>query len=341
MSTNQNPSRRYRPNRVDSSHSSGGVTPFSKIESVSRKGGYGNDTPSSHATAPEQAVDSALLVVADGPLEDISDEGLLSNEQGEQTDDDIPLLDSKAANKQLISILKKTKLDAVLSFKMEDRCINGQPANPYLKAWYAIMRVDGGCGQFLGPAVIKGLDTVKSWILSYILWNHTEVLAMHASSHPGGMGFAAAAEDLHKLRSKLHVQELAEDHAILFLERALLVLRDRNIRITKSRLLNQDNYDVESNSSGIRLSPIVPLYGSTVSSNSEDQMSSSSSACCESARSVCKRPEAMQMEQLSTTTLGQLIPLRCGHNGWPGEEELKAIKQWLELHYFLQPPDGK
>lgn len=339
----QHLNRQKNANASTSGVNRGAFSTLTKIEMVQRKGGYCDETSTQSQTK------NTRVLVADGPVEDSLQESLI-NEESEDGDSQRSFTNSTATpvadNQDQISpeylyrLMRRLRMDELLSFKVENQSFHGQPVDPFQKAWYAILRVDGGFGQFLGQAVIRQLDALKCWVLSFVLWNHDELHAISSKSYGRPVITATeAAEDIRKLREELHAEELQDDSALLFVQRGLLALAHRNSSIAEGKIIMEESVsksgrDVESN---LAVQPMAS-YGST------------GGICCDSdglcrpeilLRGVtdkrCCKSEAVSIDHLSTTMLGKLLPLTCGHNGSPSVIELNGITSWLVENKIVSP----
>ena len=184
--------------------------------------------------------------------------------------------------------------------------------SPWEKVWVAVARVDSGTGQLLGQALGKGLDSIRTWLVSLVLYGPR---APTDRKMPRGSGdvFRAAAE-LAELCEGLHPRELGKDPVVAYVRGALDALAAR----------------VRASAAGDR------------TGFHADRLPSPAAAAAAAARvgmgmgggggggGGVEEGGALTPLCGADIGVGRVIALHHGHNGWPAPSELAALRTMLE-----------
>ena len=95
-------------------------------------------------------------------------------------------------------------------------------SSPWEKVWIAVGRIDSGCGQLLGQALGKGLDSMRTWMAALVIYSPRT--AVDRKMPKGSGSIFRALLDLSLLMDELHPRELARDPCVVFLKQALTAL---------------------------------------------------------------------------------------------------------------------
>lgn len=177
--------------------------------------------------------------------------------------------------------------------------------SPWEKVWVAVARVDSGTGQLLGQALGKGLDSIRTWLVSLVLYGPRAPVD-HKMPRGSGNVFRAAAE-LAELCEVLHPRELGKDPVVAYVRSALEALK---VRVRASAAGNRAGFYVE------RLPPAGASVGTCAGAEGEES-------------------GALQPLCGADIGVGRVIALHHGHNGWPAPSELSAFKTMLEEAGFV------
>lgn len=201
------------------------------------------------------------------------------------------------------------------------------------KAWLIIARVDGECGQLLGQAVLEKYDGIRSWVVSYLLWG---ALSIPASSHhnsnpslnnlPTDSTLPPSRSDLSRAISELKYLLHDNDLRLSPSSNSPLPVPDLDPRPQLGDFSDQKNdlshfffvliameiFQIKRNEIAQHLRQHRLLHQQLLS----HQVPSTSS--------------------LSPSSLGKLVTVHCGHNGWPNQEELTHFSNYFaDIQYAL------
>lgn len=228
------------------------------------------------------------------------------------------------------ALCRQRYVSKMTSIDMSDSTAHGKPLQVYQKAWIAISRLDNGCGQRLGPAIGgRGLDGVQAWLQSLLIFGHDQLRIdnIHdGSSKVVKEGLERTARDLRRLRQ---LEPQLNDHeAILFLEKAISLLQAWHEQFCSSANHRSNEVDSDVESSLQSQSSSVRLYGSTAIGGLEALQHH----CPQHVLSHCATSSSLPplgSSCLDHKLMGKLLPLSCGHNGWPSAKELVNLRTWL------------
>lgn len=196
------------------------------------------------------------------------------------------------------------------------------------KLWLLLARIDGRSGQLLGNSMRFGYDGFRSWVCALIVWNnHTSGDALYNSR-----SLTASLADLEPFFEQLS-GDLVLGSAVKFIREGLMALQ---LRMQSPLKLMTDPVVTaveSSNSTSVgsvleraqrtllgtcsEYVPHIPVnskwaHGPRTASDSGSNSNSSSNG--------------------ASPSLGYVIPLHCGHNGWPPREALAHMTKHLIDH---------
>ena len=205
--------------------------------------------------------------------------------------------------------------------------IHDPQLTPMTKVWLCLARLDGGSGQLLCQSMRWGIDGVRSWLASYIIWNAS---VGHDSFLPSNrVNFQRTISDLKSLIDQIHPIELKNDSMVVFIQKSLVCIDARQQHY--SHLYATDRLTVNSDVKGV----VSDNMGS--SSSRSIQVDNSSNKGYQICRNVCIIETIQSIKsfifkeaQVDQSRLGYLIPLHCGHNGWPSNHEINILVAFIK-----------
>ena len=158
---------------------------------------------------------------------------------------------------------------------------------PYLRFYMTLARIHGGSGQLLGGALRHGLDGLRCWICSYIIWSSRSRPDVELPSH--SLSLTLAISELNLLAEKDFSAELARDDSVSFIIKALEVVAKRGADCANGAQTG------------------LAVASTCVASQVEDR----DEALCGFGADL---------------GVGFVIPLHSGHNGWPTAQQLSGLR---------------
>jgi len=172
------------------------------------------------------------------------------------------------------------------------RTSNVSPLAPQLspleRAWMLMCRTDGGSGSSLIQAWCNGVNGIRAWLCSAVVWSARAAVYKdyeRSKATSQFVSFGQVSKELHTMIYKLHPgnNSLAQISSLCFVQEAFALLATRT-----------SGTDIPEGQG--------PLLG---------------------------------------PNLGLLVPVDCGHNGWPGNVSLQAISQCVHNAGFnMLAPDS-
>jgi hypothetical protein len=213
------------------------------------------------------------------------------------------------------------------------------------KVWICAARVDGGSGQLLGQALSGGVDGLRCWVCSHIVWSarasHDTVLPLRRTS------IGTAINELGFLMDAGHPTELRNDDAVVFIKAAFEALAKRTADCSReaartflyalpssdapsSSLITSSS---SSSSTSAYLSQYLPSF-----LNLSDACATGQERDVEAGRGEMRVLPEMRVdrnifpphgddgnEMGDSVCVGRVVPLHTGHNGWPTQADLDTL----------------
>ena len=196
--------------------------------------------------------------------------------------------------------------------------IHDNKLSPITKVWLCLARLDGGSGQLLCQAMRWGIDGIRAWLASYVIWSPS---SGHDCFLPSNrVNFQRTISDLSCLIDQIHPIELKNDSMVLFIKKALMCIESRQTHYSHINALERiamSNNDVKINDDGA------------------DSLSNNFRLC----QNVCINESILSLKSLAIrdnssinvkSKVGYLIPLHCGHNGWPSSNEINLLITFIK-----------
>eukprot|EP00602_Paraphysomonas_sp_CaronLab_P013816 CAMPEP_0185041582 /NCGR_PEP_ID=MMETSP1103-20130426/41078_1 /TAXON_ID=36769 /ORGANISM="Paraphysomonas bandaiensis, Strain Caron Lab Isolate" /LENGTH=770 /DNA_ID=CAMNT_0027581383 /DNA_START=370 /DNA_END=2682 /DNA_ORIENTATION=+ len=227
---------------------------------------------------------------------DLVEEGI-SNDDGVSPDSFAPVQSCSHQESSRKHVYSSTQTQP----KNEDvqPCVTMNSNNNWTEVWEVIARVDGCCGQSLGEAVVKGLDGIRAWVACFIIWGARRV-PLYTCFPSVGITVQESIRDINRLLYEIEdsrkqpgftLQSVSSlNECMVFISKAFEVILIRQQQIA---------------SGYIRVPQI-------------NGMSDLSTA------------KAKGAERDTGLSIGHVIPVHCGHNGWPHDTELNILLHYLE-----------
>jgi hypothetical protein len=217
------------------------------------------------------------------------------------------------------------------------------------KVWLIIARTDGECGQLLGQAAIDRFDGIRSWTVSYLLWgalskpcvsfardwpqsNNSSLLTL-----PKDITLPASRSDFSRAISEL--KYLLAQHDLQTLPSTSSSQSPPLCSSSSSQIApHHDENPLQSIESSqfdhfffvtlaMEIFQMKRNELSTIVRNSKQQQDQAS------ASSASLSPESSSW---SSSSVGKLVPVHCGHNGWPNRDELSQFSEYFSEIEFVK-----
>ncbi len=198
---------------------------------------------------------------------------------------------------------------------------------PHTKLWVALARIDGGSGQLLGQAARAGYDGFRAWLCSMIVWSAAGRATPDSSLPRKRSTLQQAVAELSEILAENESEFLGTKVEVTFVRDALQAVARRTEAPLSSRgsgaARRVGHRGGEEEEEVGDLEENAQLNGSGRPASS---VSTPHSRCCEqpvmmasSAHSSCSHiSNSAGMTSASPAPhVGHVVPLHCGHNGWP------------------------
>lgn len=325
-------------------------SPLMQIELIQRKGGHVIEE-SSHSSVTgdgdeESGVDHHHLLNSTSTHNASSEADALLQEQQQQRQQQKDL----RAN-QSIRWTRRLYLDSIVGVDLNvvhnssgSRSSQSSPPsssspttthigmNAHHYAYLAVARIDSASsGQYLGESLHRGLDGFSAWLACYIVWHHPETLYLSSTATAVAgktfemrhAGLLRAIADLEQLSQRYYAVELGHESAVSFLIGALRAILRKCQRV--EQYWQQHHLPSLNDLEGNRRSPAFQ----------------SSSLSLPTSCTTGHLDEVQRVDWLShPDVLGHLLPLNCGHNGWPADAHMDQVTKWLREQNII-PEDAR
>ena len=188
--------------------------------------------------------------------------------------------------------------------QMEEFCSRNSEAShlsPVEKVWLIIARTDGECGQLLGQAVVEKYDGIRAWVLSYMV--------RHIALFDTLPATAAGRRNSSRKASGIDIATPVTSPAASPLDQQtnhffFLCIALELFQLKRNEICRHQHLPAAA---GYRMDflPRTPPNSSNM------------------------RP-----------TIGRLIPVHCGHNGWPSSDEMSQFSECFSEIEFVQDGDS-
>lgn len=336
------------------------------------------------------------------PLINSNDGGDSSDRSADESDDQSDV--SQAHKVQFSSRREWLEAFCGLSIYADSSSDTRLCCNASMKAWATVARVDGGSGQLLGQALAKGVDSVRCWVSSYIVWKNYS--SADQTLPRGATTLPTALKELEELATTLHEAELGNIQSISFLRQAFACIikrqeahkfhnpsespllmgaasyhtlhaaGDGDFRADDQRGIEEGwtssnsgaNAAAASDSGRLREDIVTCLGGdnchllrclrgnqclhstflflsnfihpvscwhkvrSCLSTNPYIPVESCAADIDSTTRGDAGYLNRNRVGSSSSHYVGQIIPLHCGHNGWPSNYNIKTFNDFLTKH---------
>lgn len=231
----------------------------------------------------------------------------------------------------------------------------------HMKVSMVLQRLDNANGQLLGQALKLGYDHVRSFLCNSIIWS--------ADTTAYDTELPAARSDLHRTITELdnlincRDTDLIDDKPVNFIRKSLFGLLKRqeyfraldttNESIPKEAIKHSnelaDNLHYKNVGRPSRVSEMTsnPSTGSNCAEHphlNEESLSlndnyymnyiSNTTPNCHCTCQDLKNTLYKYPFNLSVDNVGYLVPVHCGHNGWPGQSATESILQFMRTNGF-------
>jgi hypothetical protein len=225
---------------------------------------------------------------------------------------------------------------------------------PFTKLWVVLARIDGGSGQLLGQAVRGGYDGFRAWLCSLLVWGTAGRAFPDRSLPASKTTLQRAVRELSVLVEESRNSELRLSVVVIFILEALQGLARRLEAPIGVHQLSVSRGEGGEESTSTSVESLSPASSSgTVTSLCNLEANCGLSSCYEQLpqSAVTQRGGRSYVhldssggpgsDKSSASTLrvplqrlGQVLPLHCGHNGWPAHHELAAITEFFVMNHL-------
>jgi hypothetical protein len=237
-------------------------------------------------------------------------------------------------------------IDRANRYSIESYCnrsIEDNNLDPIEKVWLSLSRTHGGTGNLLGQATLRRMDGVFCWVCAAIVWcsRATEDFAIPDAA----TSVTETVADLSKLIDGLCARELANDHAVLFVRRALIVIARRSKECSLGSAGGLANTAEAASRTGKGVSDLLIRSVAAMASSLAGSPSPRRAPSIVVNHSLSTNSEVQKdvasLANINVTALsgsdigvGNLVPLHSGHNGWPSDSEIGMVRMFLDMHGF-------